>query len=74
LSKKSAILRRYDYSPRARATAAFALGQIPQARAVKALAIFVHDPDQRISEIARSVLQKVKLASRPKKAAAPAVK
>jgi diguanylate cyclase (GGDEF)-like protein len=74
LSKKSAILRRYNYSPRARATAAFALGQIPQARAVKALAGFVNDPDQRISEIARSVLQKVKLAARPKKAAASAAK
>jgi HEAT repeat protein len=74
LSKKSIILRRYNYSPWARATAAFALGQIPQASAVKALAGFVNDPDQRISEIARNVMQKVKLAERPKKAAASAAK
>jgi len=74
LGKKSTILRRYDYSPRARATAAFALGQIPQARAIKALANFVHDPDQRISEISRSVLQKVRLATPPKKAAASVAK
>jgi len=74
LGKKSALLRRYDYSPRVRATAAFALGQIPQAGAVKALANFVHDPDQRISEIARSVLQKVRLATRPENAAVSAAK
>ena len=72
LNKKSVILRRYIYSDRMRATAAFALGQIRQARAVKTLAAYVNDPDQRIREVARTVLRKVKKATRRRKIA-PAV-
>jgi diguanylate cyclase (GGDEF)-like protein len=67
LGKKSLLLRRPLFSPRVRATAAFALGQIPKARAVKTLANYVNDPDQRIREVARNVLQKVKLATRPRR-------
>ncbi len=74
LGKKSLVLRRPLYSPRLRATAAFALGQIPQAQAVKTLATYVNDPDQRIREIARSVVQKVKLATRPRQATASTAK
>ena len=74
LAKKSLLLRRPLFSPRVRATAAFALGQIPQARAVKTLASYVNDPDQRIREVARNVLQKVKLATRPRQAPAPTAK
>jgi HEAT repeat protein len=74
LGKKSLLLRRPLYSPQLRATAAFALGQIPQAQAVKTLATYVNDPDQRIREVARSVVQKVKLATRPRRATASAAK
>ncbi len=66
LAKKSLLLRHHQYSSRVRATAAFALGQIPQAQAVKTLATYVNDPDQRIREVARNVVQKVKLATRPR--------
>ena len=74
LNKKSVILRRYIYSDRMRATAAFALGQIRQARAVKTLAAYVNDPDQRIREVARTVLRKVKKATRRRKIAPAAAK
>jgi len=74
MGKKSLVLRRPLYSPRVRATAAFALGQIPQAQAVKTLASYVNDPDQRIREVARNVLQKVKLATRPRPATVPTSK
>ena len=74
LEKKSLMLRRFHYSPRVRATAAFALGQIPQARAVKALANYVDDPDQRIREVARKVLEKVKLSTRPRRSPVSAAK
>ena len=75
LEKKSLLRRRHHFSPRVRATAAFALAQIPHATAVKTLATYVNDPDQRIREVARKNLKKVKLANRPKKkAAAPAAK
>jgi HEAT repeat protein len=69
LGHRSLILRRYRYSPQVRATAAFALGQIRHAHAIKTLAAFVKDPDQRIREVARAVIQKVRVTSRRKKVA-----
>jgi HEAT repeat protein len=73
LGNRNRLLRRYRYSDQVRATAAFALGQIPQARAVKTLAAYVHDPDQRIRDVSRTVLRKVKAAAlRRSKAAAAA--
>jgi HEAT repeat protein len=74
MNRKSLLLRRYNFSPRVRATAAFALGQIRHARAVKTLAGFVNDPDQRIREVSRSVIQKIKTAPRRKKVAVSVAK
>jgi HEAT repeat protein len=72
MNRRSFLLRRYNFSPRVRATAAFALGQIRHVRAVKTLAGFVNDPDQRIREVSRSVIQKIKTAPRHKKVAVSA--
>jgi diguanylate cyclase (GGDEF)-like protein len=69
MNQKSLVLRRHHFSPQVRATAAFALGQIRHVRAVKILAGFVNDPDQRIREVSRTVIQKIRTAPRRKKAA-----
>ena len=74
MGKKSLLLRQPLYSAQVRATAAFALGQIPQAQAVKTLANYVNDPDQRIREVARDVVQKAKSSTRPRRAAASSAK
>jgi HEAT repeat protein len=74
MNQKSLLFRRHNFSPQVRATAAFALGQIRHARAVKILAGFVNDPDQRIREVSRNVIQKIRTAPRQKKAAVSAAK
>jgi len=58
LSKKSFLNRKHSYSHKLRATAAFALGNIHQVKAIKILAGYVNDPDQRVSEIAKAVIQR----------------
>lgn len=63
LYQKSFILRRPKYSDQVRATAAFALGNIPHPQALKTLAQFVNDSNQRIRAIAQSAVKTVRSAS-----------
>lgn len=58
LSKKSFLNRKHRFSQKARATAAFALGNIRQKKAIKILSGYVNDEDQRVSEIAKAVVQR----------------
>jgi hypothetical protein len=64
LRRKSLFRRRPLFATQVRATAAFALGQIHQAQAIKSLAGFVDDPDARVREVARRVVHH-KRPSRP---------
>jgi HEAT repeat protein len=51
---KGLLAFRQKRSPLVRATAAFALGQIPHPQAAKALAAHINDQDPRVKKIARS--------------------
>lgn len=53
LKGRGSFFRRYRRNPQIRATAAFALAQIPHPRAAELLSPFVEDPDARVREIAR---------------------
>ena len=54
LKGKRSLFRRKRRSPQIRATAAFALAQIPHPRVAEILAPFVDDDDLRVKEIARN--------------------
>jgi diguanylate cyclase (GGDEF)-like protein len=54
LKVKRSLFRRKRRSPQIRATAAFALAQIPHPRVAEILALFVDDNDLRVKEIARN--------------------
>ena len=69
LTARGFLFRNPLFSSQVRATAAFALGLIPQAKAIKTLAGFVNDPDERIRTVAREVLTRAKKASRKKRLA-----
>jgi diguanylate cyclase (GGDEF)-like protein len=53
LKGKGSFFRRHRKNPQIRATAAFALAQIPHPRVAEMLSPFVEDPDPRVREIAR---------------------
>jgi HEAT repeat protein len=53
LKGKGSFFRRQRRNPQIRATAAFALAQIPHPRVAEMLSPFVDDPDARVREIAR---------------------
>jgi len=53
LKGKGSFFRRQRTNPQIRATAAFALAQIPHPRVAEMLSPFVDDPDARVREIAR---------------------
>jgi HEAT repeat protein len=53
LKGKGSFFRRQRRNPQIRATAAFALAQIPHPRVAEMLSPFADDPDARIKEIAR---------------------
>jgi diguanylate cyclase (GGDEF)-like protein len=53
LKGKGSFFRRYRRNPQIRATAAFALAQIPHPRVAEMLSPFVDDPDARVRETAR---------------------
>jgi len=53
LKGKGSFFRRQRRSPQIRATAAFALAQIPHPRVAEMLSPFADDPDARVREIAR---------------------
>jgi HEAT repeat protein len=54
LKKKGSFFRRKRRSPQIRATAAYALAQIPHPRIPEILAAFVDDRNLRVREIARN--------------------